>query len=147
MLRDYDTERTFTWTLTPGNHAVEAWVRSSGSVAAREAFASTGVFNVANRQAAVQQVSVNQTFPLPVSTPIVWTVTATGGAGPLQYEFWRLTSGQWHLVQGWSPSNEFRWTPALSDAGTHSFQVWVRAAGSSAAYDAWAPFGPVGIVP
>ena len=51
------------------------------------------------------------------------------------------------LVQGWSPSNEFRWTPTKSDAGTHSFQVWVRAAGSSAAYDAWAPFGPVVIVP
>ena len=147
MLRDYDAERTFTWTLTAGAHAVEAWVRSAGSVAAREAFATTGVFNVATRQAAVQQVSVNQTFPLPVSTPIVWTVTATGGAGPLQYEFWKFTSGQWHLVQSWSPSNEFRWTPTNSDAGTHSFQVWVRAAGSAAAYDAWAPFGPVVIVP
>jgi len=147
MLRDYDPERTFTWALTAGAHAVEAWVRSAGSVTAREAFASTGVFNVASRQATVQQVLVNQTFPLPVSTPIVWTVTATGGAGPLQYEFWRLTAGQWHLVQGWSPSSEFRWTPGNSDAGTHSFQVWVRAAGSSAAYDAWAPFGPVVIVP
>ena len=95
----------------------------------------------------MRQVAVNQTFPLPSLTPIVWTVTATGGAAPLQYEFWRFTAGQWHLAQSWSSSNHLVWTPTNADVGTHSFQVWVRATGSAAAYDAWAPFGPVEIVP
>jgi Y_Y_Y domain len=147
LLRDYGPNRTFAWTLTEGTHAVEAWVRSAGSTAAREAFASTGPFDVANRQPAISQVSVNQTFPLPAWTPIVWTATATGGAAPLEYEFWRLSGGQWHLVQAWSPSNRLQWTPSAADAGTHRFQVWVRATGSTAAYDAWAGFRPVEIVP
>ncbi len=147
MLRDYDPDRTFTWALSEGTHAVEAWVRSTGSTAAREAFATTATFDVASRQAAVRQVAVNQTFPLPTSTPIVWTVTATGGMALLQYQFWRFTAGQWHLAQAWSSSNRLMWTPTNADVGTHSFQVWVRATGSPAAYDAWAPFGPVDIVP
>ena len=43
-----------------------------------------------------------------------------------------ITGGAFYnpdLVQGWSPSNEFRWTPNNSDAGTHSFQVWVQGGG------------------
>ena len=67
-----------------------------------------------------------------------WTAVTSGGAGPLQYAFWRLDRGGWQLAQAWGPSNAYTWTPTVNDAGAHTLQVWIRNAGSVAPYDTWA---------
>jgi hypothetical protein len=40
------------------------------------------------------------------------------------------------LVRGWSPDKTYTWTPGAGDAGQYQIWVWVRNAGSTAAYDA-----------
>jgi hypothetical protein len=77
--------------------------------------------------------------PQPFGVPIVWTASATGGIAPLQYRFWRYkyATGAWTMVQDYSTSNTFAWTPTAFDVGTYTLEVWVRNLGSTAAYDAF----------
>jgi hypothetical protein len=71
-------------------------------------------------------------------------VTATGGTGPLQYQFARYKNGVgWTTAQTYSTSNTYTWTPGCGDAGTYTIQAWVRNAGSTATYDAWANSTPL----
>ena len=74
-----------------------------------------------------------------------WEAAATGGAGPYEYEWWRLDADGWHLGQPYGPSYVYVWDPGPGDVGSHIVQVWVRNAGSSAAYDAWASTGSFAI--
>ena len=72
-------------------------------------------------------------LPAPVSSPITWTATATGGVGPLLYQFWRLRQGVgWTMVQDYSTLNTFSWTPVEADAGSYVLQVWVKSSLSAA---------------
>ena len=59
--------------------------------------------------------------------------------GPFTYKFYRHvpSAGTWTVEQDWSPEGAVTWTPAAGDQGTSAFQVWVRNAGSAAAYDAY----------
>ena len=69
---------------------------------------------------------------------MTWSAVATGGMATLQYKFYRLRQGVgWTLAQDYGPSNAYTWTPTAGEEGTYLFQVWVRSAGSSAAYEAW----------
>lgn len=69
-------------------------------------------------------------------TTVTWTATATGGVAPLQYKFWAYDpSIGWSVIQDYGSANTTTWTPLKP--GTYDLQVWVRAAGSTATYDAW----------
>jgi hypothetical protein len=145
MLRDYAPQSSVTWQLTLGAHALQAWVRQAGSAAAYDAWIGTGLFTVASSQPAIHGIVANQTFPLPANTPIVWTVDASGGSLPLQYEFQRMSAGVWQVVQPWSSLTTFSWSPTAGDAGSHTLRVFVR---SGAGGDqVVAQFGPFTIVP
>jgi hypothetical protein len=77
---------------------------------------------------------------------VTWTVAASGGsAGPLEYQFWRMSNGVWILVQTYGPLNSYTWTPTAADIGDHALQVWVRSAGSTAAYEAYRSTGTFSI--
>jgi hypothetical protein len=84
----------------------------------------------------VQSVTANRTFPVMAGTAITWTANASGGATPLQYRFWRLDGGSWTLVRDYSTTKTYTWTPGAGEVGQHQVWVWVRNAGSVAAYDA-----------
>jgi glucose/arabinose dehydrogenase len=84
----------------------------------------------------VQSVTANRTFPVVAGTAITWTANASGGATPLQYRFWRLDGGSWTLVRDYSTTKTYTWTPGAGEVGQHQVWVWVRNAGSVAAYDA-----------
>jgi hypothetical protein len=89
-------------------------------------------------------INSNYTLPAPSGSTIVWTAIGSGGtAGPLQYRFWRFNqaTGVWSMVQDYSSSNTFSWTPDPSESGTYALQAWVRSAGSSAQYEGWAGTG------
>jgi len=45
------------------------------------------------------------------------------------------------MVQNYSSSNTFTWTPTGADVGDHALQVWVRSAGSTVAYEAYKSSG------
>jgi hypothetical protein len=91
-------------------------------------------------------LTANRSFPLPASNPIVFTASASGGNGHLEYQFWRYRSGgSWSMVQDYSSSNTFAWTPAVGDTGSYVIQVWVRSARSAQTWDAFASLGEFSI--
>jgi hypothetical protein len=80
--------------------------------------------------------------PIPTFQTVTWTAAASGGTGPLSYQFWRFDAATgWTLAQDYSSSATYTWTPGLGEAGEHALQVWVRNAGSTAVYDAWGGTG------
>ena len=88
----------------------------------------------------VTALTANPPGPVSTNTMVTWTAVASGGTGPFLYRFWIFNGTTWTIGQDWSPSNTWTWTPLAG--GTYAVQVWVRNAGSLAAYDAWLGAGP-----
>jgi hypothetical protein len=133
LAQDYSTANALTWTPPAGTNAVQVWARSAGSGAAYDAYASTGNFTISTAGARLTSFTTNLFTPAPVHLPMTWTATAAGGTGPLQYQFWRFsTSTGWILGQDYSTNNSYTWFPL---EGQNAMQVWVRSAGSTAAYE------------
>jgi len=76
----------------------------------------------------------DKTSPQATDTTIQFTGTATGGSGLYDYQFWlKDPSGSWTVVQDYGVGSTWDWTPA--QAGTYQILVYVRNAGSNAAYE------------
>jgi hypothetical protein len=152
MVQDYSPNNTFTWTpgvTEAGTYSLQVWARSAGSSKDFDAWRGTDNF-VINGPPAVTVTSFtsNVSFPAPAFSPITWTATATGGVGPLLYQFWRLRQGVgWTMVQDYSTLNTFSWTPVEADAGSYVLQVWVKSSASAAPQDAWSNTGNFQISP
>jgi hypothetical protein len=152
MVQDYSPNNTFMWTPSVtegGTYSLQVWVRSAGSSQVFDAWRGTDNF-VINGPPAVTVTSFtsNVSFPAPAFSPIQWTATATGGVGPLLYQFWRLRQGVgWTMVQDYSALNTFSWTPVEAEAGSYVLQVWVKSSLSSALLDAWSSTGNFEISP
>jgi hypothetical protein len=143
MVQDWSTTATFSWTTTlsdAGTHAVQVWARNAGSTATYDAYVGTGNFIVSGPPPLVASVSPVVVAPVQYGTPLRWTASSTGGLGPIQYQWWRFDDpgAGWTMVQDWSATASYSWTPAMSNAGTHAVQVWARNAGSTARYDSYA---------
>jgi hypothetical protein len=86
----------------------------------------------------VTGLTSSSTYPLVAGTSVTWTATATNNLGPVEYRFYVYKKTAWVMVQDYGPSNTYTWTPTANDVGTPYFvQVWVRAVGSTATYEAW----------
>ncbi len=63
--------------------------------------------------------------------------TAQGCTSP-EYRFWlRDSFGQWQVVQEWGAGPAWIWDTTGLASGAYLISVWTRAAGSSAAYEAY----------
>ncbi len=135
MLRDYSTSNTFSWTPSQaGQYDIAVWVKVSGSNNAYDAVRDTGLFTI-TAAATISSLVASPAPPRSVGTPMMWTATASGSPGPLQYRFWRYSaSSGWTIVQDYSTSNTLSWTP--SQSGQYDIAVWVKVAGSANPYDA-----------
>ena len=138
----YTTSGSYSWQVPAGAHngdvyQLQVWVREGGSAATYEATA-------------------NQTFTVGTLTPCSGaslnlnpqtalagaTVTVSGSAtcqlANPQYEFWvEDPLGNWTTPAGYTTSSMYSWqVPSGAVAGqVYSWQVWVREAGSPAAYE------------
>jgi len=84
---------------------------------------------------ALTNLAANRTAPQPVGTPITFTATATNGTAPYSYKWWVFDGAAWTILQNWSASNTYTWTPITANSGFR-VAVWVRSAGSTAdSYD------------
>ena len=82
-------------------------------------------------------------FPAPWTVPITFTAHASGGAS-LEYRFLTYsTATGWVVRQEYSGANALTWFPPQGD---NAVQVWVRAVGSSSAYQDWSGTGVFGVV-
>jgi len=104
---------------------------------------------VASGPAQVTALNSDTSLPAKAGTTITWTAAAQGGtATPLQYKFVMYTEGVgWSMLRDWSTQNTVTWTPTNTDLGNHVVQVWVRSAGSTAAYEGWLGSGYFMILP
>jgi hypothetical protein len=138
--QDYSPSDSYTWTpaaADEGAHNLQVWVRRAGSSATYDAVRSSDVFSIRNGPPAIASIMANTSFPAGPGTPITWKVSASGGAGPLHYRFYRLnrTTGVWTLVQDYGPSNSYTWTPTATDQGTYALQTWIRRSGTTVNYE------------
>jgi hypothetical protein len=75
-------------------------------------------------------------FPVTAGASVTWSAAGSGGTSPHTYQFWLFDGSAWSMVRDWSASNTWTWMPAWP--GSYSVQVWMRNAGSSSSYDAFA---------
>ena len=86
----------------------------------------------------VTSLAANPAPPKPVGTLIAWTATTFGGLPPLTFQFRRLnvSTGVWTVVQPYSSSNKYSWTPLASQAGAYQIEVDARSSGTTSGFDA-----------
>ena len=137
--QDYSATRTFTWYPPVGLNAVQVWVRTAGSATAYQDWMSTGMFNVAVAPVRLSALLSNAPSTVPPTFTQTWTAYASGGAGPLEYKFFRYDVGAntWYVLRDWSTSNQATWTPGTANSGWHSLQVWVRSVGANVTWEDW----------
>jgi hypothetical protein len=100
---------------------------------------STGMFNVAVAPVRLSALLSNAPSTVPPTFTQTWTAYASGGAGPLEYKFFRYDVGAdtWSVLRDWSTSNQATWTPGTANSGWHSLQVWVRSVGANVTWEDW----------
>jgi hypothetical protein len=85
---------------------------------------------------ALTNLTANMTAPQIVGTPITFTATAANGTAPYSYKWFVSPDGvTWTILQNWSASNTYTWTPTVANSAFR-VGVWVRSANNTAdAYD------------
>jgi cell wall-associated protease len=81
-------------------------------------------------QLAVTSLTANRTSPQPVGTPITLTASVSGGTAPQQFKWMLFDGSNTSVVQGWSTSNTWTWTPTTANAA-YQVTVWARSAAST----------------
>jgi hypothetical protein len=149
VVQPYSAKKTYTWTpvaADEGPHELQVWVRNADSEASYEAWSG---LNFTVESPAPLTVSLAALDPIPAegTGTVRWRATASGGIVPYEYRFARLDADGWHVAQDYSASDTYTWSPGVNDTGTHVLQVWVRNAGSTAAFEAWAGSGEFEVPP
>jgi hypothetical protein len=137
-VQSYSSSSTYNWDttgLSAGTYLFQVWARQQGSSAGYEAYDSFSL-NIGGPCTAVTE-SFN---PNPPSVGDQVTITASGTCpAPATYKLWVLPpGGSWTVLQDWTSTFTYTADTTGFAAGTYSFQTWVRGAGSTAAYEAYA---------
>jgi hypothetical protein len=152
VVQNWTTSNTFAWTPTSSGtgYRVGVWIRNAGNTTdAYDNPSSNGSipFSVSGGTTSglvMTSLTANPASPKPVGTPVTFTAVATGGTAPYQYKWWLFDGSSWTVVQNWTTSNTFAWTPTAPGTG-YRVGVWIRNAGSTAdAYDNSASNGSIG---
>jgi hypothetical protein len=141
VVQPYSLSIAFAWTPSvtdAGQYIMGVWVRSVGNPASFESSLTTPAVTITGAPVSILSLSPNVASPAPAGTAITWTALASGGVAPLQFEFWRYNyaTGVWSVVQPYSPTNTYTWTPAPGDAGTYIIGVWVAGSGFVGSFEA-----------
>jgi hypothetical protein len=121
-----------------GSHSLQAWVRNIDSLAPYENYQSVTFTVRPPDPVVVRSLVLQQPSSSSAGSAMTWVATGMGGMAPLQFQFWRMDSDGWHMVQDYSAVNTYTWKPMLKDVGQHTLQVWLRGAASTASYENWA---------
>src|SRR5260370_36749505 len=80
--------------------------------------------------ATLSSITVDKTAPQSPGTTMTFTATASGGISPYSYKWWVVDGATWTVVQEWTASNAYAWTPATANA-SYRGGVWVRSGGQT----------------
>jgi thermitase len=131
---------TFGWNTTglaSGSWNIGVWVRAVGSSAAYEDTLgqSYTLASGASTPCTTVGFSGSPASPQAPGTTVSFAATSVCGTSTAQYKWWvQPPGGAWTMTQDWGAST-FSWNTAGLAAGVYNIGVWVRAVGSSAAYE------------
>jgi hypothetical protein len=126
----------FTWTpaAAGANYRVSVWVKRASNAKDEFEASSERAFVIEVPSFPVESVALTTDVPSPQerASTIVWTAAATGGTGPLVYQWFVTADGtSWNAVGSWTASNQFTWTPTVASAD-YRVSVWVKRASNPA---------------
>ena len=101
-----------------------------------------GSFQVDPPPATAVTVTPSPASPRNVGTSVTWTAAASGGSGSYQYQFWLFNGTSWSLAKPYGATNDNNWTWNTTGLapGSYVVHVWARNAGSTAEWEATAPY-------
>jgi YD repeat-containing protein len=135
IVQEYSASNTFVWTpAATGTNDILVEARNAGSSASRDAYTNVFYYQITSPATGVT-IASSSSSPQSIGTPITFTATGQGGGGPYEYRFWLNSGTGYNIIQEYSASNTFVWTPAAT--GAYDILVDVRNAGSSAFRDAY----------
>src|SRR6185503_18863840 len=137
ILQNWSAGNAYTWTPSVANSAfrVAVWVRNSGSTADNyDNPQSNGSVafpvNPTTPPLSVTGLTANLTAPQPVGTPVTFAASVSGGSAPQQFKWMLYDGSNTSVVQAWSTSNTWTWTPTTPNAA-YQVTVWARSAAST----------------
>jgi len=144
VVRAYSASPTFTWTpamADVGSHALQVWARQVGSSANWEAYAGTGMFEVAARPFTVTALTASAVSPFLTGQPVQFSAVVEPAdlTAALEYQFWLLdkATSTWSIVRPYGSGNTFTFNPGWDQAGAYAMQVWARYPGTTVRYAGW----------
>jgi hypothetical protein len=109
---------------------VEVWGRSAGNnVDSYEAYKDLAYTVSAGQVLTIATLTPNKTSPQSAGTTITFTASGSAGTAPYQYKWWLKSGSTWTMMQDWSSSTTFAWTPG--SANSYTVEVWGRSAGNN----------------
>jgi alpha-tubulin suppressor-like RCC1 family protein len=138
----YSTTSKFVWNTTgavAGNYQFVVGVRAPGSTAAYEAYKYGDNVLTLVAPGGCTDATLNVSPATNAMVGALITLTASPvGCGTAEYAFYALPpGGTWTQLRGYTTSSTFAWDTSGAVPGNYQFQVQVRAAGSTAAYEAY----------
>lgn len=134
LLRNWSTANAYTWTPTQANagYRIGIWVRSAGVTADVSSVNLSVPFAISSPSLpSITSLVSNVASPQAPGASISFTTAATGGVAPYQFKWWLFDGAAWTLLQDWSPSTSYVWTPTQANAN-YRISVWARNAGVTA---------------
>jgi hypothetical protein len=130
VAQTWSTAATFTWTPTvSAGYTISVWARSAGNAAdAAEKSAGTLYSIVTTASVSSVTLGASRATPQAPGTTVTFSATAAGGIAPYEYKWWLFDGTAWTVVQAWSTTATFTWTPTVS--GGYTISVWARSAGN-----------------
>jgi len=137
IVNNWSGANTYTW--TPGQpslyYRIGVWVRNATTTADVSDSNLSVPYPITAAALAtpltITSLSSNLLSPRTTGTAITFTAAALGGAGPYQFKWWLYDGRAWAIVQNWSGSASYTWTPMQANAN-YRVGVWVRNATTTA---------------
>ena len=132
---------SWTWNTTglpAGAYQIGIWARQIGSSHAYDVYNFT-TFVLGSGTCNSAQVTPLQTSPQVPGATVTVFGSSNGCATP-SYEFWLLSPGatKWVVKRAFSTTAFWNWVTTGYPVGTYQLGVWVKKAGSTHSYDAYA---------
>jgi len=134
IAQNYSSASSFTWAANgaAGAYGIEVDARDASELVAYDS-----VTNLTYQLSGCGGATISPSIASPQLAGVAVTFTAGATcAGTPTYRFWvAAPGGAWQIKQDYGTANTYAWTTAGLASGLYRFEVDVRNAGSTAAYD------------
>ncbi|OIO85221.1 MAG: hypothetical protein AUK32_07725 [Candidatus Aquicultor secundus] len=134
----YSMSNKFIWRPAAGGfYKISVYVKDKNSANYVDALKQLS-YVVYDKAITINSLTTDKASPQAVGIPITVTADATGGA-ELLYQFWVNDGVSWKVVQGYSASDTYLWTPTVP--GNYKLSVYVKDYYSTKSLDTYMQIG------